>query len=351
MALQKSLVQPFRRNMLLLGSGWRAYYAPYNASLGSAQANTAIGPKILDLNQGPFIDTALPTGWVDCGWIKDFQITPGSKIGNIRSGFHGAVRSKIRGEIGETMAFKFNEFSRMALKIATGCDVINLLSAAGSGAGPVSGGTITDPIAISMVSYNAATPSVSVTAGSGASFAVGDYIVCDKDYDGTSFGLVGENATPLSSGQVTDLTYIRKTSDFVARVSSITGDVLTLSKPFVGGGSGDPVGNTVPQAGSKIQKIRGWAAREGGTFIQEWSMLCLLDSIDGWQLAQYYPHVAIDAFKGIAPWAIENIGTTDASAFQLDCSQEALAFDDPIDGQTILGYRAFYPARKIDPQI
>lgn len=351
MSLQKSLVQPFRRNMLLLGSGWRAYYAPYNSALGSAVADTTIGPKILDLNQGPFLDSALPAGWFDCGWIKDFAVTPASKIGNIRSGFHGAVRSKVRGEIGETMAFKFREFSRMALKIASGCDVINLLAATATGSSPVSGGTATDPIAVSMVSYNALTPSVTVGTGSGALFAVGDYIVCDKDYDGTSYGLIGENGTNAFQGLITDTQYIRKTSDFVARIASISGDTLTLSKKFIGGGSGDPTGNTYPQAGSKIQKIKGWASREGGTYIQEWSALFLLDSIDGWQCAQYYPHVAIDSFKGVMPWAIENVGTTDLQGYELDCSMEGLAFDDPEDGQTIIGYRAFYPARKIDPQL
>lgn len=355
MSMQKSLVQSFRRNMLMLGSGWRAYYAPYNITLGSDQANTSQGPKILDLSQGPFLDSALlngNNGWQDLGWIKDFASAPESQVGNIRSGYHGAVRSKVRGQVGEKLSFKFREFSKMAMKIATGCDTINLLAVSASGStGPISSGSTSDPVTVAMVSYSASTPSLTVATGSGALFSTGDYIVCDKDYDGSSYGLSGENATPIFNGQVTDTNYIRKFSDFVARVASVSGDVLTLSKAFVGGGSGDPTGNTVPQSGSKVQKIRGWASREGGTYITEWSALFLLDSVDGAQVAMYYPHLAIDAFKGFAPWAIENVGTTDLSGYELDCSQEAMAFDDPEDGQTAIGYRAYYPPKRVDPQI
>jgi hypothetical protein len=54
-ALPRSLVQPFRKNELVIGSGWRAYFAPYNIALGSAVASTAVGPTILDLAAIPRI--------------------------------------------------------------------------------------------------------------------------------------------------------------------------------------------------------------------------------------------------------------------------------------------------------
>ena len=72
MALQKSLVQPFRKNVLLVGSGWRAFFAPYNIALGSAVASTTTGPTILDLQKnGPFDDANLPAGWFDLGGIRE----------------------------------------------------------------------------------------------------------------------------------------------------------------------------------------------------------------------------------------------------------------------------------------
>jgi hypothetical protein len=356
MSLQKSLVQPFRRNMLLVGAGWRAFYAPYNITIGSNQANTSLGPAILDLQQGPFTDAKLvqSTGaytnapvFFDLGWIKDFAITVESKVGNVRSGYRGAVRSKYRGQVGEKIAFKFRESGRMQTKIATGTDVFNLLhSATGATGGPVSGGGVTDPTTVAMVSYTASTASLVVAAGSGSLFSANDLIVVDKDYNGTDFGLVGENATPIFQGQVTDTDYIRKTSDFVARVKSVSVDTLTLSSPLIGGGSGDPTGNLGPQAGSKVQKLSGFASREGGTYITEWTALFLMDCIDGAQIAVYYPHLAIDTFRGYGAWTIEDQGTTDQTGYELDCSQEAMAFDDPIDGQTVIGYRAYFPAPK-----
>src|SRR5438046_4296792 len=128
MVLSKSLQQPFRQNQLMIGAGWRAFFAPYNVALGSAVANVAVGPKILDLQSAlPIDDANLPSGWFDLGWVKDVKITPGSKIGQVRSGYRGAVRALYRGQVGETLEFKFREGTRMAYKIASGSEIFNLL--------------------------------------------------------------------------------------------------------------------------------------------------------------------------------------------------------------------------------
>jgi hypothetical protein len=68
-----------------------------------------------------------------------------------------------------------------------------------------------------------------------------------------------------------------------------------------------------------------------------------MDTIDAAQIAVYYPHVSIAQFRDVAAWAIENIGTTDETGYELDCVMNALAFDDPIDGETVVGYKAFFP--------
>ncbi len=169
-------------------------------------------------------------------------------------------------------------------------------------------------------------------------------IVADIDYDPTTYGLIGENATPVLRNQVTDVDYIRKFSDFVARVVAVNADVLTLSGVLVGGGSGSPVGLLVPPAAAKVQRVQGWTQRKGGAAVHHWSGVFSLDTKDGTQLIEYYPHLAISAFAGTATYAIESIGTTDLTGYELSTTQEALAFDDPIDGQTVVGYRAYYPA-------
>ena len=90
-------------------------------------------------------------------------------------------------------------------------------------------------------------------------------------------------------------------------------------------------------------RISGWAAREGGTFISEYSALFILDTVDSAQIAVYYPHVSISQFRDVGAWTLENAGTTDETGYELDTVMEALAFDDPLDGETVVGYKAFYP--------
>jgi hypothetical protein len=349
MALSKALVQPFRKNTLLIGAGWRSFFAPYNPALGSAVASTVLGPTILDLaSQGPFNTNSLPIGWADLGWIKDFKLTPASKIGQVRSGYRGAVRAQYRGQVGESFEFKFREAARMQFKIATGTNPINLLAGTTlTTVGPVSA---TGSPKTSMVSYVPGPPSVlTVTSSAAINISGGtgsEYIVCDLDYNTTQYGTVGSAGVPIQPNAVTDIDYIRKTSDFVARVVSVNANALTLDQPFVGGGSSTSFvapGYAAPAAGSFVQKVDGWAAREGGTFITEWSGLFVMDTIDAAQIAVYYPHISINQFRDVAAWAIENVGTTDETGYELDCIMEALAFDDPIDGETVVGYKCFYP--------
>jgi hypothetical protein len=297
---------------------------------------------MLDLNtQGPFNTNNPPTGWTDCGWIKDFKLTPGSKIGKVRSGYRGAIRTEYRGEVGETFEFKFREAARMQWKIATGSNPFNLLKGATpSTAGPLSA---SGAAKTAVVSYNASAPSLTVASAAAIGVSGGSYIVADDDYNPATSGLVGSIGVPIQPGQVTDVDYLRRVSDWVARVTAVNANVLTLDQPFVGGGSGNPTAATAPTNTAFVQAISGWAAREGGTFISEWSGLFIMDTIDAAQIAVYYPHVAISQFRDIAAWTIENQGTTDQTGYEIDAIMEALAFDDPLDGETVVGYKAFYP--------
>jgi hypothetical protein len=365
MALPKSLTQVFRQNMLLVGGGFRAYFAPYNATLGHSQTSSVLGPSILDLQvQGPFDENNPPAGFFDLGWIDNLKITPASKVGLVRSGYRGAVRAIYRGEVGESFDFQFKEMSRLSLKISSGTEVFNLLrnpSALASSSGPLSSsGSPAVPMGAS--GYNPSyqgLPTVFVPAGSGNAFPVGSYIVVDDDYVPGTYGQVGAAGIPVFQNAVTDIDFIRKTSDFVATVVQIKPtliagqDGLILNKPFVGGGNGPgTVAPTGPNPGTgKVQQIKGYAAREGGTFVVEWSALFLMTTIEGSQIAFYYPHTAISAFKGLANWAIEDIGTSSETGFALDTTMMALAFDDPIDGETVVRYCAYYPTSGKDAQI
>jgi len=360
-AFPKSLQQPFRRNMLLVGGGWRGFFAPYNAELGVANNSTSLGPSIVDLQvNGPFDEGNMPNNFADLGWINKFKITPASKIGLVRSGYRGAVRALFRGEVGESFEFTFRESSRMAWKIATGTEMFNLLktTAPASTVGPLSSsGTAAVPMGASgyvasgnVVGY-VGQPALYVATGSGSLFPVGTYIVCDQDYNGTDYGLVGSAGIPIWPNNVNDVDFLRKTSDFVARVVAVVGDALVLNEPFIGGGN-SPLGTPTqgPQAGSKVQAVKGFAAREGGTYVTEWSALFCMDTMDVSQIVLYYPHVSTSQFRDFASWAIENAGTTDLTGYELDCVMMAMAFDDPLDGETVVRYAAYYPSPGHDLQ-
>lgn len=360
MALPLSLTQPFRQGQLTVGSGWRAFFAPFNQELAVAQSSTVLGPTIYDLEvTGKFLDTAstsFPAGWFDLGYVDKVKFTPGSKIGSVMSGYRNAVRAKYRGDVAEKFSMVFKEMGRMQLKIATGEGVFNLLksTASASTVGPLSSSGIT-AIAIGSSGYVASgnvagyvgAPVLYVPSGSGALFPAGTYIVCDQDYNTSEFGLIGDNATNVFQGAVTDVDFIRKTSDYVATVRAVvtgTQDALVLSGPFVGGGSNATLGvtpNTAPSAGAKVQAISGFASRGGGTTITEWSTVLVMDTIDGSQVLLYYPRSSPDVFSGFDANNVTNINSLQTN--ELNASFEAMAFDDPLDGETCVRYSAYYP--------
>lgn len=316
--------------------------------------------------QGRFIDSVSPpAGWFDLGWMTKVKITPGSKVGTIASGYRGAIRAQYRGQVAEKVSFEFNEMSRMALKIASGTQVFNILATTqvAISPGPLSAsGTVA--VAMGSGGYlptglatgpTQGLPTLLVPAGSGANFAVGSYLVCDIDYVANTFGFVGAAGANLWPGQTVDVDFVRKTSDFVAGVAAMvptaTGgqDALILSAPFVGGGNNGALavaglGPVAPPAGSKVQAVIGYTTREGGTYISEFSGIFLLDTEDQSQILIYYPHLSIDAFTGWTGAALTDQGTTDQQMYTLPASYNALAFDDPYDGETVVRYAAYYPS-------
>lgn len=362
MSFPKSLQQPYRKNKLVVGAGWRAYFMPYNIALGSAVASTVSGPTIVDLTQGPFDSYFPPFGMADLGWIKDFKLTVESKIGQVRSGYRGAVRAQYRGQVGESFEVKFNEYGRMQYRLATGSNVMNLFAASGLGGGLVGPLSASGAPSLTVTAYSAGTPvawnapqSVAPTvtlsgAPQGVGIVPGSYFVVDQDYTPGTFGTLGDAGVPVYQNAVTDVDYFRKNSDFVARAVAINGNVITMDQPFVGGGSGNPVPNFINNQFTsfitppvRAQAIKGFVAREGGTYVSEWTCLLMCNTVDGAQLIIYYPHCSINQNVDVAAaWTIENAGTTDESGFQLDAKFSALAFDDPLDGETVVAYKGYY---------
>lgn len=364
MALPKSLTQPLRQGQLNVGSGWRVYFAPFNLQTAVTQSSTSLGPTVYDLAvTGKFIDAPPPpAGWADLGLTDKFKLTPGSKIGNIMTGYRGVIRAKYRAETSEKCNFVFREASHMAFKIASGSQTFNILKASSgtmaSTVGPLSSsGTPAVPMGASgyaptgiAATATAGYPTLFVASGQGVNFPAGSYLVCDQDYTG-GYGFVGDAGANLFQNALAnnDVDFIRKTSDYVSGVKqvipSVAGqDALILTGPFVGGGNSlaGVTPNTTPTAGAKVQGIQGFAIREGGTYIKEWSMVAVLDTMDYNQIMLYYPRIAPDTFGGIDSQNLQN--ATALQENQLVCAFDALGFDDPYDGETVVRYLVWWPA-------
>lgn len=358
MPLPSSLVQQFRQGQLQVGNGWRCYFAPFNQALAVTNSSTSVGPTVWDLQVvGKFIGTSasLPVGWFDLGFIDKVKINPDSKISNIMSGYRNAVRAKYRADVGEKCSFVFREAGRLQYNIATGEGAFNLLksTAPASTIGPLSSSGVaaiamgaSGYIASGAVAGYVGQPVLYVPGGSGALFPAGTYIVADQDYT-NQFGFVGDAGVNVFQGAVTDVDYIRKTSDYVATVKAVvTGaqDALVLTKPFAGGGNTTTATQTVntgPSTGAKVQQIIGFGTRGGGTTIKEWSAIMVKDTIDGSQILIYYPRLAPDKFGGFDDYTAQ--GGQSIIGTELNASFESMAFDDPIDGETVVRYSFFFP--------
>lgn len=327
MPISKSLVQPFRKQMVLVGSGFRGFFAPFVQ--GATPAPTLFDPA----KQGRFDTNTPPAGWVDLGWIDQFRRSPAGRIGQIRSGYRGAMRAQYRGEIGSSVEFEFREWGKLQMALATGTTHFNILKAtAGTAQQPV-GGT---PAAAVALGAGSTASSIVLATGEGASFSVGQLVAVDLDYSGQS-GYVGTGvqASYIAAGSVSDVDYIRRVTFNVGLIKQITGDTLTLEQPLLGG---------VPSASAKVQAVTGFASREGSSFISAWSGLFVVDTADGAQFYYYYPQLSVANEREESTFDVENAGTAQIRGHALRGEFNALAYEDPVDGETVVCYHGFFPA-------
>lgn len=327
MAISKSLVQPFRKPMVLVGSGFRGFFAPFVQ--GVSPAPTLFDPA----RQGRFDTNNPPAGWFDLGWISQLRRSPAGRIGQIRSGYRGVIRAQYRGEIGSSIEFEFREWGKLQMALATGTTHFNILKAAAGSAQQPLGGT---PLPAVALGSGSTASSIVVATGAGPQFSPGDFIAVDVDYTGQT-GYVGSGiqASYVSAGTVTDPDYIRRVTFNVGVIQQVNGDTLVLEQPLLGG---------APSSSARVQVVTGFASREGSSFLPSWSALFVVDTIDGAQLFYYYPQLSIAGDREDSTFEVENAGTADVRGHALHAEFNALAFEDPVDGETVVCYRGFFPA-------
>jgi hypothetical protein len=327
MPISKSLVQPFRKPMVLVGSGFRGFFAPF--AQGADPAPTLFDPA----RQGRFDTNSPPAGWFDLGWVDQFRRSPSGRIGQIRSGYRGAVRAQYRGEIGSSLEFEFREWGKLQMALAVGTAHFNILKAAAGSPQQPLGGT---PQAASALGAGSTATSLVLAVGGGAQFQAGEFIAVDVDYTGQA-GYIGSGiqATFVPAGAVTDPDYVRRVTFNVGAIQAISGDTLTLEQPLLGG---------APPASAKVQAVTGFTSREGSSFIQAWSAVFVVDTADGAQLYYYYPQLSVASEREDSTFNVDNVGAADVKGYALRAEFNALAFEDPVDGETVVCYRGFFPA-------
>jgi len=311
----------------------RAYFAPVNRATGLA--------TIFDAAEiGNFNVDAPPAPWIDLGWCTGFTRKSGTKTGVLLTGAPGVASGQVRTEVEALVSLEFETWGKLQLALTAGVQQMNALltqpEAAANGSGGAAAAAV--PLTAGSTATTASALDVGTTAAGG--FVVGSVVAVDVDYAGQT-GFVG---SAVSGGYVksassigADINYVRRITLNVARVTAITGGVLTLGSELIAG---------VPSSGMQVSRVIGFCDREGGSFFQEWSALFCVEGEQGDLVVFHYPR--LQSMSGAAEKS-EDLAGTQAGAsnlqrMRLTGSFRALPVADANDGEMVVCFRSYLPA-------
>jgi hypothetical protein len=304
----------------------RAYFAPVN--------RVAAAPVIFDPSQqGTFSLDTPPAPWISLGYIQGFARKATSKTAVIDIGIPAAALTQVRESSNAQVSFQFLSWTKLTMALATGSQHMNVLVPATGAANAATGAQASAAVVI----HSGSTATSIVLASTDAvKFSAGQMIAVDIDYTGQT-GFVG---TPVSGAYLrkplTDVDYIRRVTFNVALIASVSPTGLTLAQPLPGG---------APAAGTKAQALSGFVDREGGSFYQEWSGLFVMEGGLGDRILFHYPRLQpmTSATESALPLAAKDKGKLERIA--LSAQFLALPVTDPLDGERVVCYRTFMPAK------
>lgn len=310
----------------------RAYFAPVNRT--ARQATTFDASGIAGFN----VD-APPAPWVDLGWCSGFTRKSGTKTEVLTSGAPGIAVGQARTEVEAQVAFAFESWGKLQLALSAGGQQMNVLRLQPGSPANGSGGVAV--AAVPLTPGSAATTATALDVGTtaAAGFVVGDVVAVDIDYTG-QLGFVGSG---VSGGYVKSIAaigggvdYVRRVTLNVARITSITGGVLTLGAALIAG---------VPTAAMKVSHVVSFCDREGGSYFQEWSALFLLPGAQGDLVAFHYPRLqAINGAAEVREGLVGvQAGSGDMVRLRLAGSFRALPVRDANDGEMVVCFRSYLP--------
>ncbi|HKF47959.1 MAG TPA: hypothetical protein VKB38_11430 [Terracidiphilus sp.] len=305
----------------------RAYFAPVNRA---TQAPVLFDPA----QHGNFPLDTPPAPWLSLGHIQNFARKPAGKTSPISAGIPASPLEQVRESLGAQVGFQFLSWTKLTMALSTGSQHMNVLATSAAGAHPMATGAQA-PGAIAAQPGSTAM-SIALAPFASSIFAPGQLVAVDLDYTGQT-GFVG---SPIAGAYLrqplADVDYLRRITFNVALVSQVGSAGLTLAEPL-------PCG--APAAGAKVQAVSGFVDREGGSFFQEWSALFVTEGTQGERIFFHYPRLqpATGAEESAQPLAAKSHGKLERIA--LSAQFIALPVTDPLDGEKVVCYRTFLPAR------
>ena len=310
----------------------RAYFA----AVDPANGPVAIFDPSKD---GGFPLDAPPAPWIDLGWIENFSRTSTSQIESLAGGTAGAVSGQARRGLGARVEFEFRDWGKLQMALACGSEHMNVLATDPSASRAGSGGL---PMAAMPLLAGSTAEVLVVGAGAASGFNAGDLVACDVDY-AQQVGYVGtgiagayvKNAADVRQ----DVNYVRRVTFNVGRVAEVTTTSLVLEQDLPGG---------IPASGASVQKVTAFVDREGGTFLQQWSGLFVMEEESGGRVCYYYPILSPCTVK--PAWERESLVPIrkPIGEMTLQAAFAALPTVDGNDGAVVLCYRSYFPASGAD---
>jgi len=317
---------PYARQsqMRPLAEAVRAYVAPVDRTTGSSVPfdPSAQGEFDLDLPPAPFLDL---------GWVENFHRVSATKYEALRTGPEGCVAAQFTEQLDGALEFDLPNWGKLQMAVAGGGLQINVLATSIASDVRASGGAAIPAAYLQGEPTMVELPLAPEALGN---FRVGDVVAVDWDYRGET-GYIGSGApgsylaTALDAATHKDL--IRRVTFNVSRVSYKTDTSLYLGQGLIGGA----------QVGMGVQKVAALLDREGGSYYQEWAALFVIAGGTGGRTCFYYPRVQA------ASGASEVQRTIEGPLFSnmLHAKLRALPSVDPNDGETVLCYRSYFPAK------
>lgn len=313
-----------RSQMWPLAEAVRAYVAPIDRNSG---ASVPFDPSA----QGEFDLDLPPVPFLDVGWVENFQRTSATKYETLRTGPQSTLTAQFRAQFDAGVEFDLPNWGKLQMAVAGGGQQINVLATPTTSPVLCSGGI---PFPAVYVQDGASIVELPLATNQLANFQVGDMVAVDWDYRGET-GYVGTGApggylaAPLDVG--THVDFIRRVTFNISRVASKSESSLYLAQRLIGGA----------QAGMGVQKIAALLDREGDTYFQEWAALFVVVGGPGGRACFYYPRLQAAASTSEVCQQVE------APLFNamLHAKLRALPTVDPNDGESVLCYRSYFPAR------